>query len=301
MKISKLTVIITIICLLSPAACFALSGNTGTTAGAFLKLISGVRAAAMGNTFVAIADDPSAIYCNPAGLSQIKSAELSSEYASWFSGTSYTALSYVKPFDSSNTGGIAVNYLNMGEMEETTPAQPSGTGRMFTASASMVTLAYSRRMNPVLSLGMAANVFNENIDNSAATGYAANISLLFNLSKKFNAGFSVKNIGNFSGIDNPLPLLYMAGIAYKPNDRLTLASDVNIPNDNQITLHLGAEYSFNDLLFVRIGYNTRSEENAGGNYGVGAGFKWDILQLDYAYVPYQDLGNTYRVSFNLNL
>ena len=42
--------------------------EVGTTGNAALKIGVGARAAAMGNTFVAIADDVNTIYWNPSGL-----------------------------------------------------------------------------------------------------------------------------------------------------------------------------------------------------------------------------------------
>ena len=43
----------------------------GTTAAPFMNISQGARATAMGSAFVAVADDPSAIFWNPAGLSRL--------------------------------------------------------------------------------------------------------------------------------------------------------------------------------------------------------------------------------------
>ncbi len=302
MRLNRNIILIILIFLLYSSPSFASSGDTGTTAGAFLKLNGGTRAAAMGDTFVAIADDPSAIYWNPAGLTQIKSLELSSMYANWLAGTNYTTLSLVRPFNPSIIGGISINYLSMGEIEETTLSQPGGTGRKFTPTDYVVTLCFARKINPRLSLGVNVKSLNESIDSSDASGYAADLGLLLALSEKSRFGFAVKNMGSLSGANNSLPLNYRAGLSLKmlPNDALLLGVDFNMPNDNQSTLHFGAEYALRNTLFMRIGYNNRKETNAGGTYGMGAGIKWKNLKLDYAYVPFGDLGNTSRISFNLS-
>jgi hypothetical protein len=44
----------------------------GSTAGAMLEIGVGARAEAMGGAFVAIAEDPSALYWNPAGITKLK-------------------------------------------------------------------------------------------------------------------------------------------------------------------------------------------------------------------------------------
>jgi hypothetical protein len=45
--------------------------RAGTSSGTFLRIGVGARAVAMGETFVAVANDPSAIYWNPAGLASL--------------------------------------------------------------------------------------------------------------------------------------------------------------------------------------------------------------------------------------
>jgi len=278
----------------------AAAGGTGTTAGVFLKLHGGVRAAAMGEAFVAVADDPSALHWNPAGMGQIKSAEFSSTYSSWFDGASFTSLTLVRPFYLGHSGGIMFNNLDAGAIEETTLSQPGGTGRTFSPFALTTTLAYCHRLNTVLSLGFSGKYLREDIDDSSMRGYAFDLGALFRLSKKLSFGFTVKNIGTFHGIDNALPLSYRAGISLRPTDALLLAGDLDLPNDNRSTFHLGAEYGFNELFCGRIGYNTRAEDNAGGNLGLGTGIRREGMKFDYAYLPFGDLGDTHRISFGLS-
>ena len=47
------------------------SGSRGTTTANFLKLGAGARAEAMGGAYAAVADDATALYWNPAGLTRI--------------------------------------------------------------------------------------------------------------------------------------------------------------------------------------------------------------------------------------
>ena len=42
--------------------------NVGTTAASFLDIGIGARSLSMGGAFVAVADDPTALYWNPAGM-----------------------------------------------------------------------------------------------------------------------------------------------------------------------------------------------------------------------------------------
>jgi long-chain fatty acid transport protein len=54
-------------------ACIASSTNGWSVGSAgFTNQVTGVKALGMGNSFVAVADDPSAVYFNPAGMTQLK-------------------------------------------------------------------------------------------------------------------------------------------------------------------------------------------------------------------------------------
>ncbi|MBI4777661.1 hypothetical protein HY792_01870 [Candidatus Desantisbacteria bacterium] len=55
---------------------------------------------------------------------------------------------------------------------------------------------------------------------------------------------------------------------------------------------LGTEYCLIPNLAIRAGYNSGADEGAGITFGIG--YKFHALQLDYAYVPYEDLGKTHQ-------
>ena len=66
----------------------------GTSAGAMLEIGVGARAEALGGAFVAIADDPSALYWNPSGISRIQSLSIQVSKTDWFVGTTFNTLDY---------------------------------------------------------------------------------------------------------------------------------------------------------------------------------------------------------------
>ncbi len=60
--------------------------NAGTFAAEFLRIGVGGRPSAMGSAFVAVANDGTAFYWNPAGLAYVRRAELTFEHAPMFGG-----------------------------------------------------------------------------------------------------------------------------------------------------------------------------------------------------------------------
>jgi len=287
----------------------AANDTTGTNPGNFLKLGGGARPLSLGNAFVALADDINAVYWNPAGLTQHKSVILSSMYNSYLVDMIHSNLSFTvfEPKLGLSTG-LALDYVSAGQMEETTASQPQGTGRIFTPAFIALTAPFAFQPIPSLSFGLNAKVLMDKIDTGEAIGYGLDAGILWKVTDNFSAGFCARNLaGTLLETNLALPQAntalasnYALGFCYRLPS-INLALDYNMPSDNQGTINLGAEYNLKDTFFGRIGFSTRSEENAGGNLGAGLGLKFGIMKLDYAYAPYADLGITHRLAFSLTL
>ncbi len=268
--------------------------RVGTVGGAFMKLRGGVRAAGMGSTFIAVADDPSAVYWNPAGLAQINTLTMSSMHTDWLEEISYTNLVVAQPFRRS-TWGLSVNYINVGMIEETTLSDPAGTGRIFNPADYIFSASYAEKLTPDLYYGMNAKYMNENLDGDVVQGVALDFGLLAGFGS-LRLGCNARNSLGGLGSDG-LSRNFGFGIAYKfPS--MVLAADVNMPNDNKSSLHMGAEYSINDILFLRTGVNSKASGGIAVGEGTGLGLRWKDMQFDYAYLPYGALGNAHLFSFS---
>ncbi len=95
-----------------------LAGSAGNKGAVFLKLGQGARANAMGESFVAVADDINALYWNPAGIASIKEHQCTFMYSDWLEEIKYNYLAYVHP--AQIMGGImggAVTLLNSGDID----------------------------------------------------------------------------------------------------------------------------------------------------------------------------------------
>lgn len=290
----------------------AVNDQTGTNPGNFLKLSGGVKPVAMGNAFVAIADDISAIYWNPAGLTQLRSPVFSSMYSTWLADMSYSNISFAAPVSKNMMTGLSLDYVSAGQIDETTASQPYGTGKSFTPSFFTINFPLAFQTLPPLSIGFNIKALFDIINTSEAIGYGVDAGMLWKITDNVSAGFCARNLAGSIAVlpdakgqssQNPqaksdLASNYAFGLSYRL-PFLLLGLDYNVPSDNQGSFNLGAEYNLKDFFFGRIGFSTRSEENAGGNFGAGLGLKFGILKLDYAYAPYGDLGITHRLSLGL--
>ncbi|MBU1487689.1 PorV/PorQ family protein [bacterium] len=269
--------------------------KVGTSAASFLKIGIGARASGMGGASCALADDPTAIYWNPAGLAGIWSRQLTYGHNIWFKETTTGFLGFVHPFTDFSLG-LGIDYLRMGEAEKTTELKPGGTGEKFRVEDdTAIFFSLSKKMKENLSLGMSIKHLSQKVADENANAYGADIGLLYRL-PQLSLGLTIQNLGTemkFADEKFPLPLNIKTGLAYKGIKNTILALDLNLPRDNKASYHLGGECRIGNVLALRAGYNSKIEEE-----GLSAGFgvKFKTIRLDMAYVHYGDLGSSCRIS-----
>ena len=156
MRILKYLGILLIV--LSPL--YADFAKLGTSGAQFLKIGVG-RGAAMGEAFVAVADDASATFWNPSGLGTITTREISLQHNEWIADVRHEYLSVILPLSNFGTMGISITALTMGKMEyltvddpNTTIREDTGTGTYFGASDFAVAFSFGRMLTDRLAAGL---------------------------------------------------------------------------------------------------------------------------------------------------
>jgi len=285
----------------------------------FLSLGFGARALGMGEAFTAVADDISCLYYNPAGLVQ-KDASQSPVREALFShawhvqDTAISQLGYMaRPY------AYAVTYFSAGELDGRADITGEQTGS-FTATDLAVAASRGFSLGP-LAAGVSGRFISQRIKSSGATSFAADLGLLYRFEgTPYSAGASLINFGTkvkFEDKSYPLPLkLRLGAAAAFREQKLLFALDAEFPNDAPAALRAGAEYSGVESLAFRLGYKTTagSQRDAilGSGYGdtatgvdalygffAGFGFKYASFNLDYALLPYGDLGSAHRFSLGM--
>jgi opacity protein-like surface antigen len=304
--------------------------KTGMTAATFLSIEIGPRAAAMGGAYVASADDPTAMYWNPAGLSRIKSNSITFSHSEWLGETNLNYLGAAIPLGQSGTIGISVTALSVPEMKVRTVNQPEGTGEFFDANDLAIGLSYSRSIIERFQVGINIKYIQQQIFNMKASTAAVDFGVLFTTGlNNMVLGFSMSNFGGnmqLSGDDArvevdlapdefgnndrilailetqefQLPLIMRFGVAmdvFKSERNIfKVAVDAVVPNDNNQYLNLGGEYVFMNLIALRAGYKTLFLENSEEGFTLGFGLDIGLsesmdLVVDYAYADFGMLNN----------
>ncbi|TET59434.1 PorV/PorQ family protein, partial [Candidatus Aerophobetes bacterium] len=191
------------------------------------------------------------------------------------------------------TVALGVNYVNMGKMEGRDEwGEPSGE---FSASDLQVSLGYGNQISPRLDVGLAVGLIESKIADDSESTYSGNLGILFSLSESVSLALVGQNIGSSLG-DDSLPFALRGGAAVK-SDSLILAADLASPSDGPVYYCAGFEWWLGKALALRAGY--RSERSIGSGITAGLGFQKGRVRLDYAYVPYDELGTAQRISLHL--
>ena len=276
------------------------SASKGTSGAQFLKLIPDPRAAALGGTYTAVGGDISSILFNPAGLSTLMRPEAVLVQNNWIQDITNQYVAFGMPTKSAGTFGIAVDMVNVKDISKyDNNAVAQGK---YEATDMAVTLAYAKSLSRKFGVGLNLKSISSKIDDQSASALAADVGAIYKASRQLDLGLSAQNIGGqikFINEGDPLPLTVKLGGAYKPNNKMLLALDINSPNDSDLYVSLGAEYRIpagQKLQFpIRVGYRTGMETGGLSGLGTGVGILYNkTFGVDLAWTPEGDLGDSMK-------
>ncbi len=297
--------------------------RAGISTAQFLKIGVGSRATAMGDAFVAVANDVSALYWNPAGLTQFAENQVMFSHNQWVVDINHDFIGAVYHLDETNTFGVSLTSLSMDEMKVTTEYAPFGTGEYFGFSDLGISVSYSRKMTEQFSFGGTIRYVEESLDKLKMRGIMIDLGTYYWTglgSSRF--AVTVTNFGNDLAPDGEVvlvgnrtnsdwqsfspPTMFRIGFAMEPYEdeehKVTTSIQLNHPNDNSENVSLGVEYIWNKMFFARGGYKINVDEQ---NYSFGAGVNVPIsianVSVDYAFANFSRLGSAHRFSIILGL
>jgi long-subunit fatty acid transport protein len=261
---------------------------------------AGARAAAMGNAYTAVADDVTAGYWNPAGLSQISGSELSLMHNEGLVDTQYE---YFGAATKMNKSAVAVNVYNMNYGSIDGYNNSNVKSGSFDASSLAGSLTYSSTIGENMNWGMNAKYIKETLETQNASAFAADFGFLYR-AESYKVGATIQNLGpkmKFVREESALPQLISLGVARNfLAEKLLVAVDASKYNDNELTYHAGLDYNVASVMSLRTGFETTpsNQIDVNGLTGLSAGVGLHIgaLTVDYAFRPFGDLGDTHRVS-----
>ncbi|MBM4116748.1 PorV/PorQ family protein [bacterium] len=292
---------------------------------ACLQIPPSARFNGLGQSGVALADDATASWWNPAGLGFMGGRTLGLMHSQLVPDLAddiyYEYAGWVQQLEGWGTYSINFIYLSYGESVKTTDSpDPEGTFKSFEFSPG---LSYGVRLDENTAIGLGLKYVRVDLapadaaPDKAGEGAGGSVAVDLGVLRRFgaySAGLALTNFGpNISFIDaeqsDPLPRFFRvgaAGLVYKGDyGHVLLSADFNkllVPG-GQTTVNGGTELQYTDIMALRIGY-IHDPDGDITDFTYGGGFHTKLggkdFFLDYGNIPQaEELDRVHRFSFEM--
>lgn len=260
----------------------------------------GARALSMGRAFTAVADDPSAIYWNPAGLELVYQQSFTFFYTPLYEGGSFSFMSYAFPTLNIGTLGFAIGRIGIGDVPNRDLDQnlidKNGSNEEYQAF-----ISYAKRLPWNFTSGMTVRIIRRgfsNLNNGLYQGNYIDYGVGFDMGfmyrpegftsiflQDWNFGLNIRNLFSPQLKEgeqvDAFPLSLRFGILRKlyfsgGGNNVNVMLDFDYARDRDLLFNMGVEYKFKELGMLRVGLD-------GSSPTFGAGIKYSFMQLDYAF------------------
>ncbi len=335
---------VTLLTLLAFSIGLSNSGNrTGTSGASELLIPIGTRDIAMGGATTATSSGVEALFWNPAGTAKADaSVSIYASHMMYIADIGVNSAALSVNFESFGVLSLNLKGLSFGDIPLTTTLTPDGTGQTFSPQFFTVGLTYARQLTDRISVGLTGTLITERMAEVSATGFAFNIGVVYDNFvdlQGLSLGVAVKNIGpqmKFEGaglnmqayapsLDRPqyyykveaaafeLPSTIEIGVGYKrpigEDHGMLVAMAFQNNNFSDDEYKIGLEYEFQNLLFLRGGYDysppeTEKRENIfGATFGAGVHTLIGGVDIcfDYAFRSAKIFSNNHVFSVKIGL
>jgi len=287
----------------------------------------------MGEAYVALAEGPSALTSNPAGIAQSEIPELVLTHIQHIQQINYEYIGYIVPIKrimpffaepgsmEKETGklsdrygvlGMGLCYVGFGSIDEyDTKGDRKGEIRPYNFA---LTFSYannisdkfrwlsswlSQREGQKLYFGWSAKFVQEKLGETSAKAFAVDLGALFTMySGRLGLGLSVLNIGTpmeYLEESYSLPLKYKLGLRYLFTRDVMGIVECTARTGEELEVNLGGEYRIGEWLVMRLGFRN---QDLGSGIRFGIGISKGNFQLSHSYGSYDELGGTHQISID---
>lgn len=310
----------------------------GKYAGEFMAIGVGGRSSGLGGASVAIANDVTAGYWNPAALSRIEYPQVGLMHEEHFGSlVNYSYASVAVPYGQDMTFALSIIRLGVDDIPDTRNALVDRNGNVIydwengaSIDPDLVTyfsdqdwafyLSFAKKISDNFSYGANLKVIRRDIAEYGATGFGFDIGALYSPFNKFFIGANIQDVTTTliawnTGRNELVTPTAKIGMAYALDflaGTFSPAVDFDVRFENRqfasqfnvgavsFDPHAGLEYNYNNLFAVRFGYSDVKQFTA------GAGINLPKLAIDYSFARFnmsktERLDDSHRISLILTL
>jgi len=272
---------------------------------------AGSRAMAMGSAYVAVANDVTSLFWNPAGLAQLDQMEAAAMHIQMFFDTPYDFFGFAYPV--LNWGTFAVGAVRVATGDIIVRDERALITSAESGSLDMreYLLSYARVLPFNIHAGVTLKFDQQRLLGDYTSGAGIDAGLFYRLPDSKQAGsFSWENfscgvmVQNLVGSDlklkkaiDTLPVNIKAGLAYHQvlpssiQQQLLFSFMWEKSTRSDAHFAFGGEYQLLELLAIRGGFNTTQSWTAGG------GIHYSGIMLDYALAG-EEIGLSHRFTLS---
>jgi len=309
-----LRIIILLMIIFPVFSVFGQDGQGGTEDNMSI-LRYGAKALGLGKAFTAMANDPTAIYWNPAGLEDIYQQNATFYHVSLWEGTSLDFLGYAYPTIEWGSFGFAIGRIGVGDIPQTnTGGDVLGT---FSNAEYQVYAGYARKFPYNITGGATIRMVRrswsglQDESDLTATGFGLDLGVKYKpvwigspWYQDWTFGLKINNFiepqlkEGVTSDDLPLTIKlgFLKKIRFAGGEHFSVMMDFDYSEKRAMRVHIGSEYRVMDYGDLRIGYTD-------GGLSFGAGVEYKMIQFDYSYgfSEYSDvLPGVHRISLSVS-
>ncbi len=295
------------------------TGAANKYSGEFLTHGVGARALGMGSAFVAVANDATAGYWNPAGLVDVVGEAVHLMHSETFGDVvNYDTGAYVRSLEKGSAFALTVVRLSIDDIAFTDFYE--GDGRIYydatkitweSDSEAAMLLSYARPISDRMNVGGNLKIISKQIGPNSCYGLGFDLGAQCEVIGGLTLGANIQDVTTTFLVwdtkerEKIMPTAKL-GVAYATDiesmdGRVVLAADADFRfekrwmadeyhvGDVTFDTHYGLEFSYRDLVAVRGGL-------AMGQLTAGAGIGIAGFVVDYAYGKHEYLDSSHRVS-----
>ncbi|MBP7652500.1 PorV/PorQ family protein [Candidatus Dependentiae bacterium] len=295
--------------------------SSSTSGAIILRMPIDARNVSLGNSGAGVAGFANSLENNPAVLAYLNRINLSMSHISILSDLQMNSLLYSEPFGKNKSFSFFAKMLKSDEIERTDFISwnqyiKTGTFNIKDVAAGLSFAHKSDRpldlfgKSVTASYGISLKYLKSQIAEYKADAVAADAGLFFqNIMSPVSFGISVLNCGNnlkYISEGDKLPLTLKAGFAYCNTELspIMVCGDIILLRNAPIEFTIGIEYQLSNYFSIRTGFDSRNDIDVGYSAGFGVSMpltnkKTSLLNIEYAYKPFEDLGDYHYFTLTL--